>query len=77
MAAAATTEIERGVTATWNVRLQADGNWLQVIEEITIPSASNPPRAVANDRPFGIRLPPEAEVLAGAMQTGAAQAIIQ
>jgi RNA polymerase sigma-70 factor (ECF subfamily) len=67
--------IGRGVTATWSVRLQADGDWLQVIEETIVLRASDPLRAVANDRPFEIRLPPEAEVVAGAMQTAGGQAV--
>lgn len=73
--AGSTTERGPGVTATWNVRVQADGDWLQVIEETTVLSAFGPLRAVAGDRPFEIRLPPEAEVLAGAMQTAGGQAV--
>jgi hypothetical protein len=73
--AAGTTERGPGVTATWNVRVQADGDWLQVIEEMTVVSASDPPRTAANDRPFEMRLPPGAEVLAGAMQAGGGQAV--
>ena len=75
VAASGSAEIGPGVTATWNVRLQADGDWLQVIEELIVLNASDPPRAPDSGRPFAIHLPPEAEVLAGAMQTGRGQAV--
>ncbi len=74
-AAARATEVAPGGTATWSVRVQADRDWLQVIEEVTVLSAPVPPRAEANDRPFEMRLAAEAEVLAGAMQTRGGQAI--
>lgn len=73
--AGGTTETGRGMTATWSVHLQADGAWLQVIEEIMVLSASDPSRAVAGDHRFEIRLPPEAEILAGAMQTAGGEAV--
>jgi hypothetical protein len=63
------------VTATWDVRLQADGDSLKVIDEIAVLNASDPPRALLNARPFAIELPPEAEVLAGAIQTAGGQAV--
>jgi hypothetical protein len=75
VATSGTTEIGRGVTATSNVRLQADGDWLQVIEEIMVLGAFDPSREVANERPFEMRLPPEAEVLAGAMQKTGGEAV--
>ena len=55
--------------------LQTEGDTLQVIEEIVMRNASNPPRTLMNDRPFEIQLPPEAEVIAGKVQIGGAQPI--
>jgi hypothetical protein len=63
------------VTATWDVRLQADGDSLKVIDEIAVLNASDPPRALLNARPFIMQLPPEAEILAGAVQTAGGQAV--
>lgn len=63
------------LTATWDVRLQADGDSLKVIDEIAVRNASNPPRVLLNARPFAIELPPDAEILAGAVQTAGRQAI--
>jgi hypothetical protein len=63
------------LTATWDVRLEADGDSLKVIEEIAVRNASDPPRALLNARPFPMQLPPEAEILAGAVQTAGGQAV--
>lgn len=63
------------MTATWDVRIQADGDALKVIDEIAVLNASDPPRALLNARPFAIQLPPEAEILAGAVQTAGGQAV--
>jgi hypothetical protein len=63
------------LTATWDVRLEADGDSLKVIDEIAVKNASNPPRVLLNARPFAVQLPPEAEVLAGAVQSPGGQAV--
>lgn len=63
------------VTATWDARIQADGDSLKVIDEIAVLNASNPPRALLNARPFALQLPPEAELMAGAVQIAGGHAI--
>ncbi|OFW16724.1 MAG: hypothetical protein A3H27_09455 [Acidobacteria bacterium RIFCSPLOWO2_02_FULL_59_13] len=62
------------VTATRYVqRFQTEGDTLQVIEEITVRNASDPPRTLMNERPFEIHLPPEAQIVAGGVQIGGGQ----
>ncbi|MBI4463518.1 MAG: hypothetical protein HY647_02330 [Acidobacteria bacterium] len=57
------------VTATRHVqRFQTEADTLEVIEEITMRNASDPPRTLMNERPFEIQLPPEAQVVAGGVQ---------
>ena len=52
-----------GITGTLDVqRFQATGDTLQVIEQIAVRNASNPPRTLMKDRSFEIQLPPEAQV---------------
>lgn len=64
-----------GISATLDVqRLQTAGDKLQVIEEIAVRNASQPPRTMIG-RPLEIQLPPEAEVVAGRVGTGAGQPI--
>ena len=63
------------LTATWDVRLQADGDSLKVIDEVAVQNASDPPRTLLNARPFAIQLPPEAEVLAGVVQSPGGKAV--
>ena len=63
-----------GVTATLDVqRLQTAGGKLQVIEEISMRNASDPPRTLTHA--FEIQLPPEAQVLAGRMRSGDRQPV--
>lgn len=67
-----------GVTATLDVqRLQTAGDTLQVIEEIALRNASDPPRTLVNDRPFEIQLPPEAQVVSGRVQTSGGQPVMR
>jgi hypothetical protein len=58
-------------------RLQTAGDKLLVTDETTVRNASNPPRTLANDRPFEIQLPPEAELVAGKVQIGNEQPVIR
>jgi hypothetical protein len=58
-------------------RLQTAGDKLLVIDETTVRNTSNPPRTLANDRPFEIQLPPEAEIVAGKVQIGNEQPVIR
>jgi hypothetical protein len=61
-----------GVTAIADVqRFQAEGETLQVIEQIAVRNASSPPRTLS--RPFEIHLPPEAQIDSGMVQTGRGQ----
>jgi hypothetical protein len=67
-----------GVTAIWDMqRLQAMGGKLQVIEEIAVHNASDPPRTLVNDRPFEIQLPAGAEVVAGKVQVADGQPVVR
>jgi hypothetical protein len=60
-----------GVTAIMDVqRFEATGDRLEVKQLITMRNTSVPPRTLVNDRPFEIRLPPEAQVLSGLVQVG-------
>jgi len=63
-----------GVTATADIRLEADDATLKVIEEFWVRNASDPPRTLRNEHPFTVQIPPEAQVLAGAMQAPGRQA---
>jgi len=63
----------KGVTVTLKAqRYQTERDALQVIEEILVRNSSDPPRALRN---FEFRLPPEAEIVNGAVQTGGGRPI--
>ena len=67
-----------GVSVTWDVqRLQSDGDTLQVIEEISVRNASNPPRTLLNERPVEFLLPAEAVVSGGKIQISGAQPFVR
>jgi hypothetical protein len=69
------THVER-VTAILDMqRIQAEGNMLQVIEEIVLDNGSKPPRTLVKERPFEIQLPPEARIVASAVQTAGGQPV--
>ncbi len=61
-----------GLSATLNMRIQAEGDTLQVIEEIAVQNGSRPPRTLA---PFEIQLPAEADLVAGRVRIGGGQPI--
>jgi hypothetical protein len=68
-------QVER-VTAILDMqRIQAQGDTLQVIEEIALDNGSKPPRTLVTERPFEIQLPPEAVIVASAVQTAGGQAV--
>jgi len=52
------------------MRLQAEGNQLQVTELYAVKNASNPPRTLMNDQPFNIILPDGAHIDGGEAISG-------
>jgi len=56
-------------------RFEATHNRLEIKQLITMRNTSRPPRTVLNERPFEIRLPPEAELKSGFVQVEDAQPI--
>jgi hypothetical protein len=54
-------------------RVHTAGDTLQVVQETVVRNASNPPRLLMSSRTFEIQLPPEAELVGGAVQTGGGQ----
>jgi hypothetical protein len=56
-------------------RFEATHNRLEIKQLITMRNTSRPPRTVLNERPFEIRLPPEAELKSGLVQVEDAQPI--
>jgi len=67
-----------GVSAIMDVqRLEATSDHLEVKQLITVRNDSQPPRTLMNDRPFEIRLPPEAQVQSGLVQVEDGQPLKQ
>jgi hypothetical protein len=58
-------------------RFQARANTLQVIEQIAVRNASQPPRTIGDDHPLEIQLPPGAKVEAAIVQRGGGQPLDQ
>jgi 5-hydroxyisourate hydrolase-like protein (transthyretin family) len=56
-------------------RFEATSDRLEIKQLITMRNTSRPPRTLMNDRPFEIRLPPEAEVKYGLVQVEDAKPI--
>ncbi len=67
--------LERVIETRHVQRFQTDGGMLQVIEEISVRNASEPPRTLVNDRPYQLQLPPGAEIVAGAIRPPGLQAL--
>lgn len=68
-------EVE-GVTAIMDVeRFEATHDRLEIKQLVTMRNVSKPPRTLMNDRPFEIRLPPEAQVKSGLVQVEDSQPI--
>jgi hypothetical protein len=67
-----------GVAAIMDVqRFEATSDRLEVKQLVTMRNASLPPRTLMNDRPFEIRLPPEAQVQSGLVQVEDGQPLKQ